>query len=160
MKEEFESTQVDQKNMLAETKGNYEVLQLKNNCIPKVLIPPENIFAQNDVFKYHITQDDDEEVETCNIGTVSVPKMIKLSRFLSVEMKQKYIEMMRKFSDAFAWSYVDLNKCDPIIIQHTIPIKENEKPFKLKLRRNNPLLMPLIEKEIKKIFDEKIIVPI
>ena len=47
-----------------------------------------------------------------------------------------------------------------LIIQHIIPIKENEKPFKQKLRRINPLLMPLIEKEIKKLFDAKIIVPI
>ena len=70
-------------------------------------------------------------------------KMIKLSKFLSVYMKQKYIEMMKRFIDVFAWSYVDLKKNDPTIIQHTIPIKENEKPFKQKLRIN-PLLMPLI----------------
>ena len=63
MKEEFESTQVDQQNMLAETKGNSEVLQLKNNFIPKGLIPLENIFDQNDVFKSPRIQVDDEEVE-------------------------------------------------------------------------------------------------
>ena len=44
------------------------------------------------------------------------------------------------------------------MIQHTIPVKENEKPFKQKLRRVNPLLFPLIEKEIKKLFEAKIIV--
>ena len=51
LKEEFESTQVDQKNMLTENKGSSEVLQLKNNSIPKCLIPLENIFDQNDVLK-------------------------------------------------------------------------------------------------------------
>ena len=45
-------------------------------------------------------------------------------------MKQKYIEMMKSFIDVFAWSYADLNKYDPTIIQHTVPIKENRKPFK------------------------------
>ena len=123
MKEEFESTQVDQQNMLAETKGNFEVLQLKNNCIPKGLIPLERIFDQNDVFKSPRIQADDEEVESCNLGTIAMPKMIKLSKFLSIEMKRKYIEMMRKFIDVFGWIYADLKKYDPTIIKHTIPIK-------------------------------------
>jgi hypothetical protein len=39
-----------------------------------------------------------------------------------------------------------------------IPIKEDHKPFKQKLRRINPLLLPLIEKEIKNLFEFKIIV--
>jgi hypothetical protein len=39
-----------------------------------------------------------------------------------------------------------------------IPIKEDHKPFKWKSIRINPLLLPLIEKEIKKLFEAKIIV--
>ena len=58
----------------------------------------------------------------------------------------------------FAWKYEYLKVYDTSDIQHTIHIKENEKPFRQKLRRINPLLLPLIEKEIKKIFDAKIIV--
>ena len=75
-------------------------------------------------------------------------------------MKFKYVEMMKRFIDVFFWNYADLKEYDPTIIQHTIPIKENEKPFRQKLKRINPLLMPLIEKEVKKLFDAKIIVPI
>jgi hypothetical protein len=44
------------------------------------------------------------------------------------------------------------------VIQHVIPIKEDHKPFKHKLRRINPLFLPLLEKEIKKLFEAKIIV--
>ena len=89
-----------------------------------------------------------------------MPKIVKISKFLSADMKIKYVEMMKRFIDVFAWSYADLKQYDSSIIQHTIPIKPNEKPFKHKLRRINPLLMPLIEKEVKKLFDVKIIVPI
>ena len=64
--------------------------------------------------------------------------------------------MMKNLIDVFAWSYVDLKKYYPTIIHHTITIKENDKSFKQNLRRINPLLMPLIEKEIKKVFDEKL----
>ena len=128
--------------MLAEIKGNFEVLQLNNNSIPKVLIPVENIFDQNDVFKSPRIQFDDEEVESCNLGTVAMPKMIKISKIFSTDMKQKYIEMMKRFIDVFSWSYADLKKYDPTIIQHSIPIKENENPFKRKLRRINPCNIP------------------
>jgi hypothetical protein len=44
------------------------------------------------------------------------------------------------------------------VIQLVIPIKEDHKHFKQKLRRINPLLLPLIEKDIKKFFEAKIIV--
>ena len=49
---------------------------------------------------------------------------------------------------------------DTNIIQHKIPLKENQKPFKQKLRRINPVVVPLVEKEIKKMYDAGIIVPL
>ena len=58
----------------------------------------------------------------------------------------------------FSWSYQDLKVYDTNIVQHTIPVKEDDKPFKQKLRRLIPLLMTLIEKEIKKLFDANIII--
>ena len=57
-----------------------------------------------------------------------------------------------------AWIYDDLKVYDPGVIQHTIHVQRNVKPFKNKLRRMNPLLFPLIEKEIRKLFEAKIIV--
>ena len=65
---------------------------------------------------------------------------------------------MKKYTDVFAWSYEDLKEYDTSIIQHTIPIKPGGKPFRQKLTRINPKLLPVIEKEIKKLFDAKIIV--
>jgi hypothetical protein len=53
-----------------------------------------------------------------------------------------------------------LKSYDTSIIQHGIPIKEDQKPFRQKLRRINPKLLPLIEREIKKMYDDKIIVPL
>ena len=60
----------------------------------------------------------------------------------------------------FAWSYEDLKSYDTEIIQHKIPLKENQKPFKQKLRRINPVQLPLVEKEIMKMYDAGIIVPV
>ena len=39
-------------------------------------------------------------------------------------------------------------------------MKPNVKPFRQKLRRINPTLFPIIEKEVKKLLDAKIIVPL
>jgi hypothetical protein len=67
--------------------------------------------------------------------------MIKLSKMLSPEVKQDYVKLMKEFPDVFAWSYDDLKVYDTKVIQHVIPLKEDQKPFKQKLRRINPLLL-------------------
>ena len=135
-----------------------EILQLKGNSIPKGLVPLENIFDPNDIVKEPQLVLSCEDVEDVNIGTEDHPKVIKMSRALSPEANHKYISLMKEYSDVFAWSYNDSKAYDTSIIQHTIPIKKDEMPFKQKLRRMNPKWLPLVEKEIKKLFEEKIIV--
>lgn len=102
--------------MLVESKENTEVLKLKNNSIPKGLIPLEKLFDHNDMFKSAKIQANEEEIESCNVGTSALPKMIRSSKFLSVDMKFKYIEMMKSFVDVFSWTYADLKRYDPSII--------------------------------------------
>jgi hypothetical protein len=70
----------------------------------------------------------------CNFGTTANPKHVKLSKFLSVKYLAKYEELLREFTNIFAWKYEDLRNFDETIIQHNIPLKKNAKPFKHKLR--------------------------
>jgi len=86
------------------------------------------------------------KVEDCNIGTKDNPNIVNLSKSLAPEEKQKYIDLLGEYSDVFALGYEDLNAYDTRIIQYIIPIKEDQKPFKQKLRRVNLVLLPLIEK--------------
>jgi hypothetical protein len=72
----------------------------------------------------------DGDVEYCNIGTQEDPKIIKLSKTLSLEVKQSYINLMKEFLDVFSWSYEDLKVYDTKIILHLIPLKEDHKHFK------------------------------
>ena len=46
------------------------------------------------------------------------------------------------------------------IIEHKIPLKSRAKPFQQNIRRINQTLLPIIEKEVKKLLDAKIIVPL
>ena len=55
----------------------------------------------------------------------------------------------------FSCKYDDIKVYDTNIIQHTIRVKEGKNPFKKKLRRLNPLLLPLIEKKIKKLLMQR-----
>ena len=95
-----------------------------------------------------------------NIGSEVEPEMIRMSKSQSEKEKKKYISLLKEFVDIFAWSYQDLRTYDTSIIQDKIPLKPNTKPFKQKLRRLNPTLLPVIEKEVKKLLDAKIIVPL
>jgi hypothetical protein len=140
--------------------ANHKMLVLKNNQIPKGLIPLERLFNNEDIPSKSTLQPQLEEVEDCNIGTVNNPKNVKLSKFLSIENKNKYTELLKKYKDIFAWSYKDLKTYDTSVIEHKIPLKPGVKPFKQKLRQFNPILLPVIEKEVKKLLDAKIIVPL
>jgi len=86
------------------------------------------------------------DIEECNIGSKDKPKMIKLSKTLPAHIKLIYMELFREFAEVFTWSYEDLKAYDTETIQHKIPLKENQKPFRQKLRKINPVQLPLVEK--------------
>ena len=67
---------------LKETLGGKDIIQLKNNFIPRGLIPLENIFDQNDVAKNPKVKPVDDAIEDKNIGTEEKPNIIKLSKSL------------------------------------------------------------------------------
>lgn len=120
--------------------GEFKVIELKDNFLPIGLTPLEDIFDSNDIPRKPKMQPLNVEIKDCNIGTTKNPKMIKLSKALPPEQKLKYIELFKDFQDVFAWRYDDLKSYDTSIIQHTIPLRENQKPFKQNLRRVNPIL--------------------
>jgi hypothetical protein len=52
-----------------------------------------------------------------------------------------------------AWTYEDLKTYDTSVIEHKIPLKEEDRPFRQKLRQINPMLLPIMEKKVKKFLD-------
>jgi hypothetical protein len=153
-KGKFKETSIDVENDDGKDEvqiNQMDVLQLKDNITPKGLIPLEELFDQDDVARKPTLQPTEKGVEEVNIGTAANPKMVKLSKALPQKIKAKYISLLSSFADVFAWDYSDLKTYDTSIIQHTIPIKPNQKPFKQKLRRLNPKFLPSIEKEINRL---------
>jgi hypothetical protein len=123
-------------------------------------VPLERLFDSNDVYRGASMKNQEEEITDCNIGTTENPKIIKLSKAIAAEQKDRYVSLIKKFADIFAWSYEYLKTFDTDIIQHKIPLKAGSKPFRQKIRQFNPMLMSIIEKEMKRMLDAKIIVPL
>ena len=107
MSREFENIKLDQENMfeqgesaepspkyLTQLVGKY-IIQLKSNTIPRALVPLEEIFDSNDVERSPKVAPSDAKVEDCNIGIEEDPKVIKISRNLTKEYKERYIKLMK-----------------------------------------------------------------
>jgi hypothetical protein len=140
--------------------ANHHIIHLPSNRIPRGLIPLERLFNGNDVVVKGRVLDEDADTTECNIGTPEEPKFIKMSRRLNTKQRAKYTELLREFVDVFAWTYKDLKTYDTSIIEHKIPLKKEAKPFRQKLRQINPMLLPVMEKEVEKLLEAQIIVPL
>ena len=159
----FDNTNIEElKQMHLEeiAKTEAKIIDLKDNFLPAGLTPLEDMFDANDVPKNPKMQPINAAIKENNIGTAERPKMIKFSQSFPADQKPKYVDLFKEFQDVFTWSYEDLKSYDTLVIQHTIPLKPNQKPFKQKLRRINHVLLPLIEKEVKRMFEAGIIAPI
>jgi hypothetical protein len=167
--DDFYSIRIDQHEDLDEANKNlnfhnmivwHNILQFPTNHIPKGLGPLEIIFYHNDVPMKLPDPEKEAQVTDCNLRTDANPKHVKLSKLLSAKYRAKYEELLKEFTDIFAWKYEYISTFDETVIQHKIPLKENVKPFKHKLRQINALLLHIMEKEVKKLLDDKIIVPL
>jgi hypothetical protein len=169
--EEFSNISIDQDDedgeaeihaaeVLQDTIVGHKIIELKTNHLPKGLVPLERLFDHNDVSRKAVIQTEETDVVDCDISLDANPRLVKISRKLSQKQKEAYVELMKHYSDIFAWSYEDLKVFDTEIIQHKIPLKPGSKPVKKKFRQFNPLLLPIIEKELKRLLEAKIIVPL
>jgi hypothetical protein len=120
----------------------------------------ERLFGRNDVVVKIKGSTEDTDVTECNLGTEEDPKYVKLSSSLSKEQMDEYVNLLKEFDDVFSWKYEYLRTYDTNLIKHKIPLKEETKPFRQKLRQINPMLLPIMEKEVKKLLDAQIIIPL
>eukprot|EP00253_Pinus_taeda_P006080 PITA_06080 len=93
-----------------------------------------------------------------NIGTSRDPKIVKIGKGTNVEERKKLTNLLREYQDVLAFSYDELKVYREDIMEHTIPLKdENAKPLHQKLRQINPNLAPLVQKELSKMLAAGII---
>jgi hypothetical protein len=133
---------------------------LKAHTIPKGIANLESLFDLKDRFKGPKNVKTGSSCplhETVNLGTPENPKNVNLGKTMSKEERKSYLKLFRQYQDVFAWSYKDLKTYDTRIIQHTIPLKPEMKPFQQKLWKYHPSLEPLMYQELRKLLDARII---
>ena len=78
---------------------------------------------------------------------------MKIGTTLSPVTREKLIELLREYSDVFAWSYQDMPGLDTDVVVHRLPLREECAPVKQKLRRVKPEMLLKIKEEVKKQLD-------
>jgi hypothetical protein len=109
----------------------------------------ERLFDRNDVAVNIKGSTENDDVTESNLGTKEDPKYVNLSSSLSKEQRDEYFNRLKEFFDVFSWKYKDLRTYDTNIIEHNIPLKEETKPFRHKQKQINPMMLPIMEKEVK-----------
>ena len=62
--------------------------------------------------------------EAINLGTEKERKEVKIRTTLSPTIKEKLIDLLREYSDVFAWSYQDMPSLDIEIVVHCLSLRE------------------------------------
>src|SRR3954467_7516283 len=91
-----------------------------------------------------------EPLEIINLGSDGNRKEVKIGASLSSEIRESLIQLLREFSDVFAWSYQDMPGLDTSIVEHHLPLKAECPPVKQKLRRTHPEMAMKIKEEVQK----------
>ena len=87
---------------LKDSLGGKDIVQLKSNHIPRVLIPLEYLFDQNDVARDPKVDPTTDSIEDVDIGAEGDPKIIKFSKKFPNEEKKEYVKLMKKYTEVFA----------------------------------------------------------
>ena len=65
-----------------------------------------------------------EVTKAINLGTEEERKEVKIRTTLSPTIRERLIDLLREYSDVFAWSYQDMPGLDTDIIIHHLPLRE------------------------------------
>jgi ribonuclease HI len=153
---EFSEAQI---SLLVE-KEKIEIIHVTDGPRPKGIIPLENFFDRNDMYKRKPSIKIGDEIIECNIGTQVSPKLIKFGKGTTIDEREKLTTLISEFKDVSAWSYEDLKAYREDVIKHAIPLVDGTKPFRKKLRQMNRKVAPQVQKELQKMVEAGIIEPI
>ena len=67
-------------------------------------------------------------METVELVKGKPMKTSKVGTTMSVDMKKKLIQFLKKNLDDFAWSHEDMSSISPKLIQHRLNVDPKKKP--------------------------------
>jgi hypothetical protein len=152
--QEFSEFHVNEK----EEGCNYTENENKVNPVPRRLIAQERLFDRQDGHKHKDESGtkpfDHFEV---NIGINKEPRMVKVDKNTPIEEIKEIMKLLKEYRDVLAFTYDELKVYREDVIHHVIPLKEDTKPFRQKLRQINLKLASLVQQELHKMLAARII---
>ncbi|RDY10065.1 hypothetical protein CR513_05470, partial [Mucuna pruriens] len=64
----------------------------------------------------------EESTKVIDIGTGEVVKEVKIGKRMPMEIRSRIIELLKEYSDVFAWLYHDMPGLNTNIVEHKLPI--------------------------------------
>lgn len=101
------------------------------NPAPKKLVSLEKAFDRQDGHK----PKEESSIKPCdyfeiNIGTDKEPRLVKVGKKTPRDEREQIINLLREYRYVLAFTYDELKVYREDVIQHTIPLKEEAKPFR------------------------------
>ena len=88
-----------------------------------------------------------------NLGNENYKKEVKVGIVIKEDIKDQLLKLLSSYIDIFAWSYQDMPRLDPSIVEQRLPLKPECPPVKQKLRRMKPEVSLKVKEEVKKQLD-------
>jgi hypothetical protein len=89
-----------------------------------------------------------DPLEEIDIGDGKTPRPTFVKMTLETDPKDEMIDLLKEYSDCFAWNYTKMPGLRREIVEHLLPIKSGFRPFKQKARAFRLDLLPRIKDEI------------
>jgi hypothetical protein len=155
----FENDEQLEKNLLNDDDGEDDC----SSVVPKYCIQVESLFTKDDHFKNlleEVSVRKVQETRKVNIGIDNSSKYVNMGVDCTTEEVNQFVSLFKEYIDVFTWTYDDLKYYDKTIFHHIIPLREEAKPVKPKIRMMNPKLKSLVKIELEKLKKAWIIYPI
>ncbi|XP_039165946.1 uncharacterized protein LOC104440423 [Eucalyptus grandis] len=92
-----------------------------------------------------------EQTVTINLSDTEEAKEVKIGANLPKDKAERLIQLLNEYQDIFAWTYADMPRLDPSIMEHCLPTNTDVPPKKQRLRRTKAELSKKIEEEVMKL---------
>ncbi|RDY07147.1 hypothetical protein CR513_08779, partial [Mucuna pruriens] len=69
-----------------------------------------------------------EELKSINLGNDMEKREVKVDKQMPLELQASLVELLREYTDMFAWSYQDMPGLDRAIVKHKLPLLPDYTP--------------------------------
>ncbi|CAJ2657404.1 unnamed protein product [Trifolium pratense] len=98
-----------------------------------------------------------DPLQEVDIGDGSIKKPTYISANIDPTLKERMVELLKKYRDCFAWDYNEMPGLSRNLVEHRLPLRPDKKPVKQLPRRFAPEIMTKIKAEIERLLKCKFI---